>query len=175
MSSCDAEFIKTQCNYKNDYECRRKCNIMKLKELYSKELQRYYTEYNKYLELKYDRSANKSRNQALAESTVRPKVVKINSNLNKILSDLRSNIEHTQELIKTQEQSISTKNNNIYKRNNQITNQFNNITERTDELKSKERQIETGVERNQFKRNTMYFMILLNILIIGTLAYLLTK
>ena len=41
MSSCGDDFIKTQCNYKNDYECQRKCNISKLKELYDKQLNQY--------------------------------------------------------------------------------------------------------------------------------------
>ena len=151
MSSCSQEFIRTQCNYKNDYECRRKCNISKLKELYEKELNNYYTQYNKYLQYKYDRSS--SSKQAEAENVIKPKVIRINNNLNKILADLKKNIEHTQELIQQQEGDINTKNNNIYKRNKQITDQYNTIVSRQDELESKNRQIDTGIERNQYKRN----------------------
>ena len=173
MSSCSQEFIRTQCNYKNDYECRRKCNISKLKELYEKELNNYYTQYNKYLQYKYDRSS--SSKQAEAENVIKPKVIRINNNLNKILADLKKNIEHTQELIQQQEGDINTKNNNIYKRNKQITDQYNTIVSRQDELESKNRQIDTGIERNQYKRNTMYFLIFLNIVIISVLAGILIK
>ena len=50
---CDANFIRKECNYKNDYQCQRKCNMSKLKELYNSELQSYYNNYNEYLRYKY--------------------------------------------------------------------------------------------------------------------------
>jgi len=173
--SCNEEFIKTQCNYKNDYECQRKCNISKLKDLYNSELQNYYSEYNKYLEYKYDRTSQASRKKAEAENIIRPKVIRINSVLNKILSDLKKNINYTQNMISQQEVDIDNKNNDIYNRNIKITNQFNTITKKKQELGSKKAMIDSGIERNKYKRNTMYFLIVLNLIIIGVIAKLLIK
>ena len=175
--SCDANFIKTHCNYKNDYECQRKCNILKLKGLYTKELDNYYKTYQTYLNLKYSRGSGSSRGywRAVAESKWRPKVVAINRRLNKILDDLKNNIEHTQSLIDTQEKEIQKKNDVIYKRNRKISKLNSEITEKSDEFVSKEQQIESGIERNNFKRNSMYILIALIVLVAGILAYLLTK
>merc|ERR1712072_723506 len=146
MSSCGDDFIKTQCNYKNDYECQRKCNINNLKELYDKQLNQYYTEYQKYLTYKYDKSSSSSQKQALAENVIRPKVIQINNNLNKILTDLKKNIDHTHDLITQQEGDIASKNNTLYSRNKEITKQYDTISSRKDELDSKERMIDTGIE-----------------------------
>jgi len=170
---CDSNFIRKECNYKNDYQCQRKCNISKLKELYDTELQNYYTTYNEYLKYKYDRSSNQALMRARAESELRPKVVRINNRLNKVLTDLKSNIEYTQDLIKKQENGIKVKNNLIYRRNTRLSKQNDMINGRSDELVTKERQIETGGERNSYKRLSMYVLIILNIVaIIFLMKYL---
>ena len=44
--NCDQNFIKVNCNNKNDYNCQRKCNIIKLKNVYNKTLNEYYNTYN---------------------------------------------------------------------------------------------------------------------------------
>jgi len=172
---CDSNFIRRECNYKNDYECQRKCNISKLRELYNSELQNYYTTYNEYLKYKYDRSSNQAIMRARAESELRPKVVRINRRLNKVLTDLKSNIEHTQSLIKKQEGDIKVKNNLIYRRNNRLSKMNDTINGRSDELQTKERQMETGGERNSYKRLSMYVLIILNILAIVFLTRYLMK
>ena len=111
--------------------------------------------------------------RARAESELRPKVVRINNRLNKVLTDLKSNIEHTQDLIKKQENGIKVKNNLIYRRNTRLSKQNDMINGRSDELVTKERQIETGGERNSYKRLSMYVLIILNIVaIIFLMKYL---
>ena len=172
---CDANFIRKECNYKNDYQCQRKCNMSKLKELYNSELQNYYNTYNEYLRYKYDRSSNQAIMRARAESELRPKVVRINSRLNKILTDLKNNIDQTQDMIKKQENSIRVKNNLIYKRNQRLAKQNANINGRNQELVSKERQLETGSERNNYKRLAMYVFLLLNVVLIAVLVKYLMK
>ena len=113
--NCGTNFIRTQCNFKNDYECQRKCNIQKLKHLYNKELNDYYNTYNQYLQYKYAIGHNRNWKRAHAHRTIRPKVIRINARLNQILSDLKKNISHTKGLISAQEGQIETKNNTIYK------------------------------------------------------------
>jgi len=113
--------------------------------------------------------------RARAESELRPKVVRINRRLNKVLTDLKSNIEHTQSLIKRQEGDIKVKNNLIYRRNNRLSKMNDTINGRSDELQTKERQMETGGERNSYKRLSMYVLIILNILAIVFLTRYLMK
>lgn len=173
--SCGINFVKRNCNYKNDYACQRKCNISKLEQLYNKELNNYYNTYTTYLKLKYSVGRNSTVDRRNAETKWRPKVANINARLNKILTDIKANINHTKSLINSQEKEIEIKNNNIYQRNKKITDMANLIDKNTDDYVSKERQIVTGEERNRFRRNSMYFLILLNVIVIGVLGYLLTK
>jgi len=164
MSNCGQQFVNTQCNYVNDYECDRKCNIMKLKDEYNKELKQYYIEYNKYLNLKFGKNSS-TQQQTTAESLVKPVIVQINTNLNKILADLKNNIKNTQSKIKTQEMNVHSKNKNINSKNSQIKIQIEEIEKRQKELDTKNRMIETSIERNRYKRNVMYIMIILSILL----------
>ena len=80
--NCGQDFIRTQCNYKNDYECQRKCNIQKLRHLYHQELNRYYQKYTQYLQYKYSTGANKNWNRSYAHNTLRPEVIRINNIFN---------------------------------------------------------------------------------------------
>jgi septal ring factor EnvC (AmiA/AmiB activator) len=164
--SCGFEFIKKHCNYKNDYMCQRKCNIHKLKQLYNKELRNYYKIYNTYLEMKYSTGNNAVEQRQLAEKEWRPLIVTINKKLNKILKDLKKNIDNTQKLIKSHKKTILVKNNNILTQNKFITRQDDIIKQKYDEYLSKERQVDTGEERNKYKKNTMILMIILNIILV---------
>lgn len=164
--SCGFEFIKKHCNYKNDYMCQRKCNIQKLKDLYNEELRNYYKTYNTYLELKYSTGNNAVENRQIAEQEWRPLIVTQNTKLNKILQDLKKNITHTQNLINSQKKKISIKNNNILSQNKYITHQDDMIQQKYDQYLSKERQVDTGIERNKYKKNTMILMIILNIILV---------
>lgn len=175
MSNCNLDFIKNQCNSKNDYNCQRKCNIHKLEQLYQTELANYNKEYTNYLNLKYSKSSDKAQHKALAEWKIKPRVIRLNRILNTILADLRRNIDHTHSLIKSQESDIESKNNSIYLRNKQLTNQFSKIENQSGEMISKEQQIESGLERNLNRRNSMILFISLNILLICLLVYFFSK
>ena len=116
--NCSKNFIRDKCNNHNDLTCERKCNISKMQELYNKELEKYYNEYNKYLQYKYDRSSDKSRKKMLAESVIRPNIIKINNNLNNILIRLRKHKEMNK-LVLNQKNLIKNKN-NIVRQNKKI-------------------------------------------------------
>ena len=61
-----------------DFECQRKENINKLRELYERELNNYYNGYNKYLQYKFDKSSERAWKRNFAETTLKPKVEKTN-------------------------------------------------------------------------------------------------
>uniref|UniRef100_A0A6C0EK19 Uncharacterized protein n=1 Tax=viral metagenome TaxID=1070528 RepID=A0A6C0EK19_9ZZZZ len=173
--NCSKKFIMDKCNNNNDFHCQRKCNISKMEELYNKELQKYYLEYNKYLHYKYDRTADKSRKKLLAETVIRPNIIKINNNLNNILINLKKHIKNTNNLIQGQKHEIANKNNNIYRQNTKIKHQINLLKEKEDSILSKERQVDTGLDRNRYKRNSMYVIFIINIILFISVGYLLNK
>ena len=163
--NCSKNFIRDKCNNHNDLTCERKCNISKMQELYNKELEKYYNEYNKYLQYKYDRSSDKSRKKMLAESVIRPNIIKINNNLNNILIRLRKHIGNTNKLVLNQKNLIKNKNNNIVRQNKKIQHQMEILNKSQNEVLSKKRQIDTGLDRNRYKRNIMYVILIVNILL----------
>lgn len=174
MSNCGQLFINTQCNYVDDYKCERKCNITKLKEKYNLELQNYYAEYNKYLNLKFGNHSTKQQ-QITADTIVKPQIVRINANLNKMLSDLKTNIKNTQTSIQIQEKNITSKNKDINVKNSQIKEQLEEIEKRREELDTKNRMIETSIQRNRYKSNVMYLLIIVSIILSIVIGFIMMK
>tara|TARA_Y100000385_G_scaffold289930_1_gene361061 strand:+ start:14713 stop:15279 length:567 start_codon:yes stop_codon:yes gene_type:complete len=177
--NCDPELIKQLCgnedNSRGDerksrpitnYECARKCNIHQLKEIYEKTLQTYYVDYNKYLSLKFSSQASDVANS----KEIEPKIMANKEMMNKVLQALRQNISETQNSIDTHSTEIKSKNWDIADRNKNITKQYHTLENRKNELEGKLRMIDTGIERNHYKRNMILFLIVINILIVCTLA-----
>ena len=91
--NCDQNFIKVNCNNKNDYNCQRKCNIIKLKNVYNKTLNEYYNTYNTYLTFKNKKGIRERWQRNYADNKLRPKIIKLNTRLNKVLIDIKKNIK----------------------------------------------------------------------------------
>lgn len=153
----------------SDFECSRKCNIHRLQQLYESELRLYYDKYNNYLSYKYNTKDLKKRAEAEQLERV---IENIKLRLNKILNELNDNIEKSNNDIENNKKEIQNRNFDISNTNKDLTNQYNTILEKKNELEGKLRMIETGTERNNYKRNTIIFLIFLNIFIICTLAAL---
>ncbi len=177
--NCSPELIKQLCgteeNSRGDekkarpitnYECARKCNIHQLREIYENTLKSYYEDYNKYLSYKY--SSDPANNAESKE--IEGKIIKNKENMNNVLQALRSNINETQENIVQHTNEIKSKNWDIADRNKNITKQYHTLENRKNELEGKLRMIDTGIERNHYKRNMILFLIIINILIVCTLA-----
>lgn len=177
--NCKPELIKQLCGNEDNsasnerksrpitnYECARKCNIHQLKEIYENTLQQYYKDYNQYLSLKFSSEAADVANAKQIE----PKIMANKEMMNKVLQALRSNISTTQSSIDTYNTEIKSKNWDIADRNKNITKQYHTLENRKNELEGKLRMIDTGIERNHYKRNMILFLIVINILIVCTLA-----
>lgn len=173
--SCGKPFVMSQCNHRDDYECKRKCNIYKLKNSYERNLSDYRDTYTKYIKNKYTTGSNKSTMQAYAEYTLKPKLIKLNNKLNSILGDLKQNIEYTNDLINKKHSVIATKNNSIYRRNSRITELDEQMNERKSEIRTKENQIDVVREKNNYKRNSMIILIIINMFILAGFGYFLKK
>jgi hypothetical protein len=153
------------------YTCQRKKNISKLKELYENGLTQYYSAYNEYLQYKYDRSNQRAFRRAHAEKSLRPKVERLNKNLNNILEKLKLNINTTAGVIKTQSDEISQKRSTIERKNHHIKKQDNDIVRTNIDMVSKDRQVNYSKERNSYRRIMMIALIIINILIVAGIVY----
>jgi hypothetical protein len=158
-----------------DYTCQRKKNIVKLRDLYEKELNNYYNAYSTYLQYKYDNSSDRAWKKNYAETTLRPKVVGINKNLNKILRQLKRNINYTNKLINRHKRMVNTKSTSVIQKNKTIKYQDNYIDDKNIDLLSKNRQVEFSKERNSYKRIMLIVLVIINIILIALFYYLVMK
>ena len=150
-----------------DYTCQRKKNINRLKELYESGLTKYYSAYNQYLQHKYDRSSNKAWKRMYAEKTLRPKVEKLNNQLNGILSNMKKNIGKSSSIIDSQTKQINKARDEINKKNYQIKKQDEDISRTNIDLISKNRQIDFTSERNTYRRNMLIALLIINIIVVA--------
>ena len=158
-----------------DFTCRRKKNIVKLRDLYERELNNYYNAYNTYLQYKYDNSRDRNWKRNYAETTLRPKVVAINKTLNNILVNLKSNIKHTNKLISKHKRMVDHKTTSVMQKNKTIRYQDNYIDDKNIELTSKNRQVVFSKERNNFKRFMLIVLIVINLVLVALFYYLVMK
>ena len=158
-----------------DFTCRRKKNIVKLRDLYERELNNYYNAYNTYLQYKYDNSRDRSWKRNYAETTLRPKVVAINKTLNNILVNLKTNIKHTNKLIHKHKNLVDSKTTSVMQKNKTIKYQDNYIDDKNIELTSKNRQVVFSKERNNFKRFMLIVLIVINLVLVALFYYLVMK
>jgi hypothetical protein len=155
-----------------DFECQRKENINKLRELYERELNNYYNGYNKYLQYKFDKSSERAWKRNFAETTLKPKVEKTNKRLNRILNSLKMNIKKTEKLINVQSRNVDNKTFVIHKKNKQIKQQDNVLSTQGGSVLSRKEQIRFTTERNGYRRMMIIVLILVNLGLVGVLLYL---
>ena len=158
-----------------DYTCQRKKNIVKLRDLYEKELNNYYNSYSTYLKYKYDNSGDRAWKKNYAETTLRPKVVAINKNLNDILRQLKRNINYTNKMINRHKRLVTNKTSSVMQKNKTIKHQDNYIEDRNVDLLSKNRQVEFSKERNSYKRMMLIVLVIINLILIALFYYLVMK
>ena len=162
---CSPEFVKNKCQDNNNVLCKMKCNIHTLNIEYSQTLKTYRNHYNKYLEFKFDKGPDKHRKHKIANTIMKNKLDAINKKLEKLSIDIKRFIKESDNNIHIQKKSIDTKNSNIYRQNLLLKQQHENILKENQNLLGKNRQIDTGIDRNNYKRNIMYFLIIINIIL----------
>lgn len=155
-----------------DYTCQRKQNIEKLRELYTKELNNYNVEYNKYLKYKFSGNAGQRR---VADSQLKPKVTSINNTLNNILFELKKNIDYTDQLINNQKRIIEIKNSEVNKKNEILNRQDRFVMNKNNELTSKLKQVDFAKQRNNYRKLMLLILVLLNIILGGILYKVILK
>lgn len=150
-----------------DYTCQRKKRINKLRDVYETGIKNYYDAYNKYLLYKYDKSSERAWKKNYAETTLRPKVEKINRELNKILETVQKNINDTSTVISRQSANIDNSTDAIQRKNKLINNQNKTIQDTNIALASKNRQIAFTKERNNYRKIMLIVLVVINLFILG--------
>lgn len=140
------------------YQDVRRENIEAISNQYSQDLSKYLAAYNNYLLDRTDNNMSNLQNQK--------------RNLEILLGQLQQNNTDTQVKIKGQNDKIVDLQAQIQHRNQQLTDNNKIISEQNDILYSREQQIKMGVQKNVYKRNLMYFLIFLNVIVIIVLIAL---
>lgn len=141
------------------YQDKREENIEAISNQYSHDLREYLAAYNQYL-----LDPNDSNNMSKLQNQ--------KHNLETLLGQLQRNNTDTQQKIHGQNDKIVDLQAQIQHRNQQLADNNKIISEQNDILYSREQQIKMGVQKNIYKRNLMYFLIFLNVIVIIVLIAL---
>ena len=142
-------------------------NQNSLRAEYFKTSEEYAREYQKYLELKYSK-----------DPANRVKADAIYSRLQDIDNKLRTLLEQ----VKTQEgdigsqlldanSAIERKTFQIYEKSKTLDLQNDEISRKQEELHSKQKQVEMGVQKNLYRRNVIIFLTIVNLIMLVVLYY----
>jgi hypothetical protein len=162
----------------------RAMNIEQIDEQYNKYLADYLNSYHNYLVLK-NLSENatfnlQSSSGGLGDLDKRLVDAKKNYEssqglLEGIAAKIIQNNEETQKFIEDQTAAIKTKRALIESKQSIISKQQSIVSEKTKVLNTRERQVELGVTKNLYKRNSMYFLIVINVIVLVILSGLIYK
>ena len=159
----------------NDYLNQRNQNLTQMDKNYNEELSNYLNSYNTYLlnksMLKNAPPASATQAQlALATEKSKDKYLYSKEKLKSMQKKLEKNHKDTNNVIKEQGNHIQMKGQNIKQRETDISDQSELISEKTKLINSRTRQIELGISKNLYKRNLMWFLIIINIIFAGILV-----
>ncbi len=158
---------------KDWYESVRAKNLEQADSQYNNLLADYLNNYNRYLVLKglqENAAPGTDFNEALNQAEDKYKTAK--NNIDSYAEDIENNNKHSQDLIEKQTKDIQNKTMAIQMRNKQISEQGKIIDDRNGIMNSRTRQIQMGVEKNLYKRNIMYFLIFINIVVLVILFFI---
>ena len=150
------------------YERVRALNLEQADDMYDQRLADYLNSYHRYLVLQSIAGSGGS-NAATAKSALKKTETAYNTALKKmesITQGILKNNKDTQSLINDQTLDIENKTRAIRKKNILIDKQSNVIDEKNKILNSRERQIELGIGKNIYKRNIMYLLIFINVIVL---------
>lgn len=155
----------------NDYISERSKNIQNLDKEYNQELSNYLNNYNTYLlnkaMLKNSPPGSASQAQiALATDKSKEKFLESQKKLHEIQKNIEDNNKSTNDVISSQSDNIKNKAKKIREREKSIGEQQNLIEEKNKILNSRTRQIELGISKNIYKRNVMWFLVIINIILV---------
>ena len=151
-----------------DFECQRKTNLDRLRQMYNDNLEAYYSVYR--LALRYQRSGDAHKRRA-ARGLWR-QVAQLSRQMGRILASLRANIKYTDGILGTSDTQQEETNSVRHRKNRIIHQQDEGIRNNNQELLSKRKQIKFTEERNRYRRIMIISLVIINLLLVGLFYYL---
>lgn len=135
---------------------------------YFKASEEYSKLYQDYLRLKYSRNPNESGAQADAKFK---ELKDVDIKIKKLIDEMNEGGDSiTPKLLNTNNE-IERKTFQIYEKSKSLDIQQNEIEKRKEELHSRQKQIEMGVQKNRYRRNVIIFLIIINLVMLGAIYY----
>jgi hypothetical protein len=136
-----------------------------LRSKYFTTSEKYAKLYQKYLDQKF--SSNEEEQKTSLSTYNELKV--IDQTLRDIMDKLKKSTDSISNKILESSEAIERKTFQIYEKAKTLDIQQDLITRKNEELHSKKKQIEMGVQKNKYRRNLIFALIALNILLILSL------
>ena len=96
----------------------------------------------------------------------------VNTELTNIIQIINTKAGSTSGSLLTAAQSIENYTRQIYEKSGDLQRQQNELILKKDELHSKQKQVEMGVQKNRYRRNLIVILTILNIFMIAIIYYL---
>lgn len=140
-------------------------NSESLRSTYFKTSEQYAKLYQKYLDQKFSSNAEEQK----ASLTTYNELKVIDTTLRSIMDKLKSSTDSISNKILESSESIERKTFQIYEKAKTLDIQQDLISQKNEELHSKKKQIEMGIQKNKYRRNLIFVLILLNVILIISL------
>lgn len=142
-----------------------------LRSKYFTTSEKYAKLYQKYLDQKFSSNAEE---QKTSLSTYNELKV-IDQSLRDIMDKLKKSTDSISNKILESSEAIERKTFQIYEKAKTLDIQQDLINRKNEELHSKKKQIEMGVQKNKYRRNLIFVLIALNIILITSLYFFYAK
>ena len=142
-------------------------NQSSLRAEYFKTSDEYAREYQKYLELKYSKDpANRVKADAIYA-----RLQDIDNKLRTLLDQVKSQEGDIGSQLLDANSAIERKTFQIYEKSKTLDLQNDEIARKQEELHSKQKQVEMGVQKNLYRRNVIIFLTIVNLIMLVILYY----
>jgi hypothetical protein len=142
-----------------------------LRSKYFTTSEKYANLYQKYLDQKFSSNAEE---QKASLSTYNELKV-IDQSLRDIMDKLKKSTDSISNKILESSEAIERKTFQIYEKAKTLDIQQDLINRKNEELHSKKKQIEMGIQKNKYRRNLIFVLIALNIILIASLYFFYVK
>lgn len=142
-----------------------------LRSKYFTTSEKYANLYQKYLDQKFSSNAEE---QKASLSTYNELKV-IDQSLRDIMDKLKKSTDSISNKILESSEAIERKTFQIYEKAKTLDIQQDLINRKNEELHSKKKQIEMGIQKNKYRRNLIFVLIALNVLLIAALYFFYVK
>jgi uncharacterized membrane protein len=142
-----------------------------LRSKYFTTSEKYAKLYQKYLDQKFSSNADEQKESLSTYNELKV----IDQSLRDIMDKLKKSTDSISNKILESSDAIERKTFQIYEKAKTLDIQQDLISRKNEELHSKKKQIEMGIQKNKYRRNLIFVLIALNIILIISLYFFYVK